>query len=92
MPRRAKTGGSTPGITGQETAGPKKESDQWIYRNLEPSQHELKTPLTACICVAVKEVFRCHVYTFGGRLFQQQVGGAIGLRLTSVAAKIRMAR
>ena len=37
-------------------------------------------------------VMKNHVYTFGGRKYKQIKGGAIGLRLTGVVARIRMDR
>ena len=39
---------------------------------------------------AVKVTFRNHVYTYGNKLYIQRKGGAIGLRLTRVIARIVM--
>ena len=44
------------------------------------------------MAVGIKKVLTSHVYTFNGRLYQQLLGGAIGLRLTSVIARARMNR
>ena len=92
MPRRSKSGGTAPTIRGAEAKGASKETTQWIYPNIQPSEHDKKLLLEACLAVGVKETFQSHLYTFGGLIYQQLVGGAIGLRLTSVVARIRMAR
>ena len=59
---------------------------------MEPTQHEIKLLVAAAISVGIKNVFKSHVYQFGGRIYQQIVGGPIGLRMTAVVARIRMAR
>ena len=55
-------------------------------------QVPLKLLKAAAICIGVNEAFRSHVYTIGGKIYQQKVGAAIGLRLTSVVALIRVSR
>ena len=84
--------GKEPSITGPEAKGCHKESEQWTYPKLDPSQYEKKVLLAACLGVAVHECFRSHTYMFAGEIFRQLVGGGIGLRLTGVVAKMRMTR
>ena len=52
----------------------------------------MKCLLAAAACIGVNETFRSHVYTIGGKIYQQKEGASIGLRLTSVVALIRVAR
>ena len=92
MPKRAKVQGVEPGISGGEALGASSESQQWIFPNLDPNTHEVKTLMAACLAIGVKECFRSHVYSFGGNLYQQVKGGTIGLRLTTVVAQLRMQR
>ena len=54
--------------------------------------NDFTSKLRFCISVGVKQVFSTHTYSFGGVTFLQLVRGAIGLRLTSVFAKIWMGR
>ena len=39
---------------------------------------------------AIKNIFRHHMYQFGGRSYCQAAGGPIGLRLTSIMARVVM--
>ena len=65
MPRRGKSGGRAPTIKGAEAKGATKESTQWDYPDLQPSEHDIKLLLAACLAVGVKETFRSHIYTLG---------------------------
>ena len=92
IPTRKNSKGGRPGIHGKEALGEEEDSqDQWVFKNLEPTNTEMKILLGACLCVGIQTVFRLHTYSFGGRLFQQVSGGPIGLRLTAIVAKIRVA-
>ena len=64
-----------PGITGGEAKGILKESSQWVYPNLDPNKYELKSIIAACLAIGTRERFRAHVYSFGGTIFQQNIGG-----------------
>ena len=68
------------------------DSKQWIFPAVQPTKVQVKSLLAAAVSKGVLEAFRSHTYTFGGRLFKQLIGGAIGLRLTSVVARLRMVR
>ena len=48
--------------------------------------------LAACLSVGVKQVFNFHVYTFAGLPYLHMVGGEIGLRLTSIYARMIIAK
>ena len=40
--------------------------------------------------VAVRATFKNHIYTYGNQLYRKRKGGAIGLRLTGIVARIVM--
>ena len=42
--------------------------------------------------VAIKATFKNHVYVYRNYLYRQRKGGAIGLRLTEIVARIVMDR
>ena len=96
IPDRRFTKGRSPGITGEGPLGKEEgdlgEKDKWIFKDVEPSAHQMKLLLVACLGVAVETVFTLHTYRFGGSIWQQMFGGPIGLRLTAVCARLRMVR
>ena len=92
LPRRTRVGGTTPGIHGAEALAAREGSDQWMFKRIEPTSKQMKLLLAAVIAIAIKEVFSSHVYKFLGRVYLQLSGGAIGLRLMSISARIRIAR
>ena len=63
LPRRAKKNGVEPGITGTEALGESTDSEQWIFPNVQPSKHDIKTLIAACLAMGVKECFWSHVYS-----------------------------
>ena len=91
LPVRVHSKGSEPGIFGAEAQGPHSDSEQCEFPNLQINNHDIKTLLAASQAIAAQETFKSHVYSFGGKLYQQLLGGPIGLRITTVIAKIRMA-
>ena len=40
--------------------------------------------------IGIKTIFELHTYQFGGKLYQQNDGGPIGLRITGACAKVLM--
>ena len=56
------------------------------------TSQQKKLLLTRAVKTAVKVIFKNHVYQFGGVYYLQVSGGPIGLRLTSVVARIVMDR
>ena len=93
IPTRRYTKGKRPGVTGEGPLGKEEDDeDKWVFPNMEPTDHQVKLLLAACLGVAVETVFTLHTYRFGGHIWQQLSGGPIGLRLTAVVARLRMAR
>ena len=45
--------------------------------------------LALAVSKDVEEVMKKHVFTFGGQIYKQKEGGAIGNELTCVVAKTR---
>ena len=56
------------------------------------TSQQKKILLSRAVKTAVKVIFKNHVYQFGGVYYLQVSGGPIGLRLTSVVARIVMDR
>ena len=91
IPKRRFKYGRRPGITGADPLSADIDSEeQWVFPRIEPTQSDKRKLLAAAAGVAVTQVFRLHLYKFGGRLFQQLRGGPIGLRVTACAARIRV--
>ena len=100
VPARLHKGGRRPGPTTLELST-KLEKDfsthpesKWSATNpevdLDDTQKRLL--LSRVVKTAVKVIFANHIYQFAGVLFIQLVGGPIGLRLTSIVARIVMDR
>ena len=54
------------------------------------SRQERKQVFGKVLEVAIKAMFSNHIYTYKNELYRQNNGGAIGLRLTGVIARIVM--
>ena len=100
VPARLHKGGRRPGPTTLELST-KLEKDfsthpesKWSPTNpevdLDDTQKRLL--LSRVVKTAVNVIFANHIYQFAGVLFIQLVGGPIGLRLTSIVARIVMDR
>ena len=66
--------------------------DRWMYTREPVTKEERKKMVGRILEEAVKVTFRNHVYTYSNKLYIQRKGGAIGLRLTGVIARIVMDR
>ena len=64
--------------------------DRWAFTREPATREERKKMLGKVIEEAVKVTFCNHVYTYRNRIYRQKKGGAIGLRLTGVIARIVM--
>ena len=79
-------------MTGPVAVGPNIDDDsQWIFPKVDLTEIEKRLIVATVVEIGVKTVFRTHVYQFGGRTFQQQQGGPIGLWATGAIARIVMA-
>ena len=69
------------------------DGDKWDWRNKqEPNQQQRKIMLARLIRRSVEFVWKNHLYQFDNKVYRQLLGGAIGLRLTQVVARIIMNR
>ena len=91
LPWRASKSGARPGITGEGPLGPGEgRVIQWIFPNVELSELQKRKVIARVLQVAVKTMFRTHVYKFDTKYYLQQQGGPIGLRATCAVARLTM--
>ena len=62
----------------------------WTYKNIEPSEQEIKKMFCRAIGVMITRTMSLHDYVFDGKIIRQRSGGSIGLDLTGVVADIYM--
>ena len=88
MPTRRHRKGPRPGLNSRDVHSKEIGADsQWIFPNETPPKSVVRKLLAKVVEVGVKTSFDQHIYTFGGRIFQQVEGGPIGSRLTMVCAR-----
>ena len=103
VPKRKNRGGKRPGKTTPELsmkklapgdAEPAKKSKQSLWEDTDPyntlSDLDKTRLLATVMLIATRLVFKFHIYRFGGEVFRQLRGGPIGLRFTSIVARIVM--
>ena len=93
LPTRRNTGGVRPGPTGDDAMGPH-SNDENLWRfpeGVELSDDEKRKVVAEVVAIGVRTMFSTHVYTFGGQVFHQVIGGPIGLRSTGAIARVVMA-
>ena len=99
LPTRSKTRGQRPGPTTEElrtkvtedgTLGPTKWTMTDTEKDLQPPQKRIL--LATAVRLLTILIFSNHMYQFGGVNYRQLIGGPIGLRLTSVVARVVMDR
>ena len=101
VPRRLKTRGNRPGKTTTELSRKRKDPTTTGPEVIEPTKWAATDPSTltetekrliisVVMKVAVRTVFAHHMYQFAGDTYWQDGGAPIGLRLTSVVARIVM--
>ena len=71
--------------------------DTYINVDKTPEENQIskkdKTKILAkVLSLVVKEVMENHLYQFNGTVYKQKDGGAIGLRLTGIVARLVMDR
>ena len=101
VPKRCKKFGPRPGRTTEELSqkrpDPRSEKQpacpsKWAESNpdKELSEENRRLLLSVALKIATRTIFRHHCYQFNGEVFRQAKGGPIGLRVTSVVARIVM--
>ena len=91
LPRRKKSKGRRPGVTGKDAMGAEVGSEeQWRFPDVPMSEEDKKKVVATVIMVATEVLFTNHLYSFGGDVFRQVEGGPIGLRATCAVARLVM--
>ena len=83
--------GRNPTLTSQGTHD--KETDRW--NNFIKSEHVPSTDITRkmvalAVSISIRETLTQHVYQFNNKMYQQSVGGAIGVGLSGEVANLFM--
>ena len=94
LPWKAGTKGRAATITGAEALGPRADREiHWKFRKgVELTDKEKKEIVAHIVKIGVNTMFSTHVYTFGGKYYNQRKGGPIGLRATGAVARVMMGR
>ena len=88
--RRGKTG-VRPGVTGKGPMGEERgDQEQWRFPKVKLTEVEKRMIVGEVMKIITELMFENHLYTFGGRVFRQRRGGAIGLRGTCAIAWLVM--
>ena len=88
--RRAKTG-VRPGVRGEGPMGPTvHDQEQWRFPDVVITEEERKEVIATVVAIATKVLFSNHLYSFGGKVYRQTEGGAIGLRAICAIARVTM--
>ena len=83
LPWRRGKRGTRPGMTGTGPRGRERgDQEQWEFPKVVLEDWEKVEIIANVVMIATRTMFEKHFYTFGGRTFQQDGGGPIGLRGT----------
>ena len=92
MPVRKSKQGVEPGMASKCLRGKEgSELTQWIFPRRTPSEDELKEIIGLVAEIGIRVLWENYCYDFGGKTYQQAVGGPIGKRTTMAASRIVMA-
>ena len=100
LPKRRNKGGKRPGSTTRELTWKLKQGEEapcpglWASTNPDEQldKRQKRTLLPTTVRLLIILIFSNHIYQFEGIDYQQLLGGSIGLRLTSVVARVVMDR
>ena len=101
LPTRTKTRGKRPGSTTEELRtklskqdGAPPPSEKWTETNpeMDLNKTQKRFLLATAVRLLIVLIFSNHLYQFAGVEYRQLLGGPIGLRLTSMIARIVMDR
>ena len=90
-PRRRNLRGRPP--TFQSSGSDLHEEDRfksWIFNDIEPTEDTEKRMFSIAIGKMVIETITNHGYQYNNTIYKQEIGGAIGLELVGVIAKVYM--
>ena len=66
------------------------DTEQWRFPSVTLTAREKLLVVAEVIKICTEEMFKNHLYTFGGKIFKQKKGGQIGLRGTCAIARLTM--
>ena len=87
VPKRTKTGNRRPGMLGAATTDPK-----WTGGVVPAKESDKMRILAKVMELAVRKVYTCNLYTFGGKYYLQSDGAPIGMDLSGELGRLVMAR
>ena len=91
VPVRKYNRGRMPGMTGDEALKKVEEHEErFLHPNIELTKDEEINMFATALEIAVKFMFKHHVYSFGGKTYCQTDSGPIGLRITMAVARLVM--
>ena len=100
VPVRLKKFGPRPGSTTEELRSKRKDTSdpdsqagsKWAPSNpdVDLSETDKQLLLSVVVKIATIQIFKHHCYQFNGIVYRQAKGGPIGLRFTSIVARIVM--
>ena len=64
--------------------------EMWKCPAVQLTKVEKRMILAEVVAIGVRTMFKTHLYTFGGRVFHQRVGGPIGLSGTGAIVRVVM--
>ena len=87
VPVRTKTGNKRPGMLGAA------DMDLKWTEGIVPARNEDRMKVLAKVLeLAIRKVYACNVYTYGGKIFLQTDGSPIGMDLSGELGRLVMAR
>ena len=66
------------------------DQEQWRFPDVVITEEERKEVIATVVAIATKVLFSNHLYSFGGKVYRQTEGGAIGLRAICAIARVTM--
>ena len=62
--------------------------NKWVPSKYVPTEVEIKSIIAEFVKQVIKMTFNGHVYKFGNKIYLQNKGGPIGLRLSGAVARL----
>ena len=91
VPTRRFTKGTKPGLTGCGPRGKVADDEEiWVFPDREPTELEKRRLLACNVEIGIRMLFRSHLYQFIGKVYLQNDGGPIGVRLSGAVARAVM--
>ena len=93
LPWRRSKKGTRNGLTGVGPLGADANDEkQWKFPPVELTELEKKMIMAEVMRLSIEIMYSTHIYSFGGRSYEQRKGGPIGLRSTCALSRVVTAR